>query len=315
MDKPIIGIFREKRDNYFEFKALHYRQAYVEIGLKLAEIGAYPAILVGQSTYLGKGKFSKHWYAVKNGDDFIFEERGEITVDMVWNKDHFVDDGKVLTVNPADLNEMCWSKNKTYEVLGEFHPKTIEVNSEPELEPAINNVPGEIVAVKELEGSSGDGVFVGSKQDALNSGLKLPVIVQEFIETGAGVPDITNKRHDIRVVLANGDPIAATLRTPPAGGFKSNIGYGGENRLLNIDDLPTDLLEICKQIDEKLKSYGNFRLYSVDFGLTPNGWRMFEANGMPGVIALSRGEQAGEYQNKLTNFLKKVGEYAKARNK
>lgn len=315
MDKPIIGIFRERRDNYFEFKAPHYRQAYVEIGLMLAEKGAYPAILVGQSTYLGNGKFSKHWLPVKNGTDFEFEEHGEITVDMVWNKDHFVDDGRVLTVNPADLNEMCWSKNKTYEVLGEFHPKTIEVNNESELERAINNVPGEIVAIKELEGSSGDGVFVGSKHDALNSGLKLPVIVQEFIETSAGVPGITDKRHDIRVVLANGDPIAATLRTPPAGGFKSNIGYGGENRLLNTGDLPADLLEICKQIDEKLKSYGNFRLYSVDFGLTPNGWRMFEANGMPGVIALSRGEQASEYQNKLTDFLKKVGEYTKMRNK
>jgi glutathione synthase/RimK-type ligase-like ATP-grasp enzyme len=113
------------------------------------------------------------------------------------------------------------------------------------------------------------------------------------------------------VLLANGSLIAATLRTPPEGGFKSNIGYGGENKLLNIADLPADLIRICQEIDERLKSYGEFRLYSVDFGLTPNGWRMFEANGMPGVIARSRGEQAIEYQDKLTDFLKQVALYGK----
>lgn len=308
MDKPIIGIFRERRDNFFEFKAPHYREAYVEIGLKLAEKGVYPAILTGQGTYLGAGKFSKHWYPIKNGSDFIFEERGELTVDAVWDKDHFVTDGKVLEVNNQDLNEMCWSKQETYKVLGDFHPKTIQVSTLAELEDALNQTPGEKVAVKELVGSSGEGVFVGSKPDALKSGLKLPLLVQEFIETGAGVPGITTKRHDVRVVLANGEPIAATLRTPPEGGLKSNIGYGGENRLLNIAQLPKSLLEICKKIDDRLKGYGDFRLYSVDFGLTPNGWRMFEANGMPGVIAQSRGEQADDYQNKLADFLKMVAQ-------
>jgi len=311
MDKPIIGIFRERRDNYFEFKASHYKEAYVEIGLKLIKKGAYPAILVGQSTYLGDGKFSKHWYPVKNGDEFTFEERGPVTVDMIWNKDHFIDDGKILTVNTSELNDMCWSKNKTYEVLGEFHPKTLRVDDKVALANVLSQVPGETVVLKELEGSSGDGVFIGDKTEALNSGLKFPVIAQEFIETSAGVPGITNKRHDVRVVLANGEPIAATLRTPPEGGFKSNLGYGGENRLLNTIDLPDDLLQICQKIDKHLKNYGKFRLYSVDFGLTPNGWRMFEANGMPGVIATSRGEQAIEYQNKLTDFLKKIGESAK----
>ncbi|HSE29299.1 MAG TPA: hypothetical protein VLA77_01810 [Candidatus Saccharimonadales bacterium] len=313
MDKPIVGIFREKRDNYFEFKAPHYRQAYIEIGLKLEQKGIYPAILVGQSTYLGQGKFSKHWHPVKDGDNFDFEERGEITVDMVWNKDHFIDDGKVLTVNTRELNEICWSKNKTYEVLSEFHPKTLNVQSAQELRDAIDSVPSEMVAVKEIEGSSGDGVFVGLKRDAYNTNLKFPLIVQEFIETSAGVPGITDKRHDVRVVLANGQPIAATLRTPPEGGFKSNLGYGGENRLLNISDLPDDLLQICSNIDKVLQRYGKFRLYSVDFGLTPNGWRMFEANGMPGVIAVSRGEQAIEYQDKLTDFLKMIGERVKGK--
>lgn len=314
--QPILGIFRERKDDSFDFKMQHYREAYVEIGLRLHYKGVYPAILTGQGTYEGAGRFSKHWFPIKKGDQLDFEERGPITVDAVYDKDHFESDGNVFVVNSRELYELCWSKEKTYQVLGDFHPKTAQVKTGDDLQKGVAAMPGDKVALKELIGSSGVGVFVGSKEDALKTDLKFPLLVQEFIETSAGVPGITNKRHDIRVVLANGQPIAATLRTPPQGGLKSNIGYGGENRLLDLHDLPQDLLELCQAIDDRLKNYGKFRLYSVDFGLTPNGWRMFEANGMPGVIATSRGVQAIAYQDKITDFLKQVAVFGQTeRNK
>lgn len=307
MNKPILGIFREHRNiEEFVFKAAHYQEAYEQIIDKLHERGIYVALLMGQKTYQGNGKFSKHWVQIKQGGKTVFEKRGPITVDAVYDKDHFVTDGKVLQVNNPELYKVCWSKEKTYELLGDFHPKTLQANTPQELSSYITAMPGDRVALKDLTGSSGDGVFVGSKSDALKTSLKLPLIVQEFIETSAGVPGITKKRHDVRVVLANGRPIAGTLRTPPEGGFKSNIGYGGENRLLSLTDLPADLLKLCQLIDARLKDYGKFRLYSIDFGLTPNGWRMFEANGMPGVIAQSRGPQALPYQEELADFLAQV---------
>lgn len=308
MTQPILGIFRERRDiETFEFKADHYRQAYDEIISQLQNKGVYVAVLMGQSTYRGNGQFSKHWVLTKDADGILgYEKRGPITVDALYDKDHFKTDGYVSVVNDPRLYELCWSKEKTYELLSVFHPKTIEAMTDQELPAVINALPGDKVALKERTGSSGDGVFVGTKEEALHSGLTPPLLVQEFIETAAGVPGITNKRHDIRVVLANGEPIAATLRTPPDGGLKSNIGYGGEHRLLDIEDLPKELLGMCQKIDERLKNYGNFRLYSVDFGLTPNGWRMFEANGMPGAISRGRGKQAVAYQDKLTTFLCQV---------
>ncbi|HEU5187474.1 MAG TPA: hypothetical protein VFT87_03145 [Candidatus Saccharimonadales bacterium] len=310
--KPILGIFREQRDiEEFVYKAEHYRQAYGEIVELLESKGVYTAILMGQGTYEGRGHFSKHWVQVKIPEGLVFEKRGPITVDLVYDKDHFVTDGQVALINDPRLDQLCWSKEKTYQVLGDFHPKTLQVNTAAELKAALASVPGDKVALKELTGSSGEGVFVGAKQGAVHAELAYPLLVQEFIETGAGVPGITNKRHDIRVVLANGEPIAATLRTPPEGGLKSNIGYGGEHRLLELSELPQSLLDICQQIDKRVKNYGNFRLYSVDFGLTPFGWRMFEANGMPGVIAKSRGPQAIPYQEKLTDFLKQATRAAK----
>ncbi len=307
-EQPTLGIFREMRDiEEFVFKAPHYQEAYTEIVDQLTAKGLYVALLMGRATYEGKGRFSKHWVQVKDTDGNVtYDKRGPITVDAVYDKDHFLTDGNVLQINDERIYKICWSKEKTYEVLGDFHPKTFEAADATQLEDYIAKLPGDKVALKELTGSSGLGVFVGLKSDALHTDLKFPLLVQEFIETSGGVPGITNKRHDVRVVLADGEPIAATLRTPPDGGFKSNLGYGGENRLLDLESLPKELIDLCKEVDERLKPYGAFRLYSVDFGLTPNGWRMFEANSMPGVLNRGRGEQAIYYQEKLTTFLKQA---------
>lgn len=303
----VLGIFRERRDiEDFVFKAPHYQQAYHELIDQLNEKDVYVAVLMGQGTYQGNGKFSKHWVQVNDNGIYHFEKRGPITVDAVFDKDHFRDDGNVLKINDDNLYKIAWSKERTYEVLGEFHPKSVLVQDEAGLEEALAELPGERVAVKALTGSSGKGVFVGFKRDVYGEQelLEYPVLVQEYIETDGGVPGITDGRHDVRVVLMNGEPAIATLRTPPDGELKSNIGYGGKHRLLGVEELPQELLAMCNEIDKKLKSYGKFRLYSVDCGLTPNGWRLFEINGMPGTINRDRGEPAWAYQDKLTTFLK-----------
>ncbi len=313
-EQLIVGVFREHRDTeVFEFKAPQYKQAYHELFAQLAAKDVYVAILMGQSTYQGNGTFSKHWVQIERGGEFVFEKRGPITVDVVYDKDHFKADDHALIVNDKRLYDICWSKEKTYEVLGEFHPQTEVAQNAAELDKALQDIPGDRIAVKELTGSSGTGVFVGPKAEAAQAGLVFPLLVQEFIETSGGVPGITDKRHDVRVVLANGQAIIATLRTPPAGGLKSNIGYGGENRLLSVSELPAELLDMCAQIDKRLAEYGEFRLYSIDCGLTPHGWRLFEANAMPGVINRARGEQAVHYQDAVTTFLKQAAQAGRDR--
>ncbi|MGH7197096.1 MAG: ATP-grasp domain-containing protein [Candidatus Saccharimonadales bacterium] len=308
----VVGFFRERHDiEEFIFKGPSYQQAYHEIIDQLNEKGVYVAILMGQSSFKGKAHFSKHWVQVNDNGEYRFEKRGPITVDVVFEKDHFVSDGETLVLNSPQFKDMCWDKQKTYNLLGEFQPKTLVVQDETELEEALNQMSGDKVAVKAFEGSSGHGIFVGDKADVFGEEdlLKFPLLVQEFIETAGGVPGITDKRHDIRVVLTNGEPILATLRTPPEGGLKSNIGYGGEHRLVDIANLPTDLVELCHRIDKKVTLLSEYRLYSADFGLTPHGWRLFELNSMPGSINQARGKElALYYQSKLTDFLKKVAE-------
>lgn len=307
----VVGIFREHRDTSdFVFKAPQYQQAYHELIDMLNEKGVYVAVLMGQGTYTGGNSFAKHWVQVHHNGRYRFESRGPITVDVIFQKDTFDADEHAFVLNNPKLRSLCSDKHAAYELLQEFHPHSIIANNPEELRRAISELPGERVAVKPLQGNSGKGLFVGLKADALHQGepLTFPVQVQEFIETSAGVPGITAKRHDIRVVLMNGEPILSTLRTPPEGGLKSNIGYGGESRLLAIDSLPPALLTLCERIDKKLAPYGRYRLYSADFGLTPDGWKLFEVNAMPGVVNRARGEQALYYQDRLTSFLKEMAQ-------
>lgn len=303
----VLGYFREKNDTEeFIFKTPAYKQAYHELLELLADRGIYVAVLMGNSTYLGDGKFSKHWVQVFRDGRFEFEKRGEIQTDVIWVKDRF--DGEDFPqINSTEFRRVCSDKNLSYELLEEFQPKSFLVESEQELHNAFLKIPTEKVAVKTLSGNSGTGVFVGEKTDFNLSkfGKGFPLQIQEFIETSSGIPEIIDGRHDFRVIIMNGEPALATLRTPPEGGLKSNIGYGGKTFLLEKSKIPAELVEICTKIDARLAKLGEDRFYSADFGLTTNGWRLFEVNSMPGTIDRARGEFALKYQHDLANFLTK----------
>lgn len=306
-ERLVVGFFREKRDiETFHFKAPNYKQAYHEIIDQLSEKGVYVAILMGQSSYRGNGKFAKHWVQVSSGGQYEFEKRGEIIVDALYVKDYFDAEDDLLQINTLAFRKLCSDKHAAYELLDDFHPNSQIITSNEELATAFLNLPGDTIAVKTLTGNSGTGVYVGKKQTFETSRYKFnfPWQVQEYVETKGGIPGIADGRHDLRVVIANGEAVISTLRTPPEGGLKSNVGYGGKTRLVAVEDIPTDLLGLCKKIDERLAPLGEERFYSADFGLTAHGWRLFEINAMPGTIDRARGEQALYYQDKLTDFLK-----------
>lgn len=309
---PILGFFREKNDTEeFKFKAPFYQQAYHELLEMLEQRGIYVAVLMGQSSYLGQGKFTKHWVQVKRDGRWQFEKRGAITPDIIWVKDQLVaDDAPQL--NSAQFRQICSDKQLSYQLLQEFQPSSVLVETVAELERAVADLPGEMAVVKALTGNSGLGVFVGPKSDFNYQEFNkpFPLQVQEYIETSGGIPGIVNGRHDFRVVSMNGEPIIATLRTPPEGGFKSNIGYGGMTKLLAVDEIPAELKQLVAAVDAKLATIGTERYYSADFGLTAQGWRLFEVNAMPGTINRERGEPAVYYQQKLVDFLAGVAERA-----
>ena len=310
--RPVVGIFIEKTDVDPKFKDSHYELAYTEIVETLIEKGVDAVLLVGQGRYEGNGVFSMSWLPERKAGKISYNQLGRKKVDIIFDKDHFIDDETVPVINPHLLKEICENKHLSYEVLQEFHPKSSVVYTQEDFERELASLPGDIAVVKGLLGSSGETVFVGAKAEAL-AGMKhveLPYQVQEFIETSSGIPGVVDTRHDLRLLMMGGKPILATLRTPPKGGYKSNLGYGGMNRLVGLDELPDELFEVASKIDAVLEQYAPFRLYSADFGLTTRGWKLFEVNGWPGVVTRQRGEVLAEgYQRSLSDYLIEMYEF------
>lgn len=305
--RPIIGIFRERRDiTEFVFKAPQYRRGYEELIVELEARGAYVAILMGNGSYRGDGVFEHHWVVVPGEDGtYEFERRGPITVDVLWVKDQFDHEDLLLQINTPAFRRLANDKHASYEYLERFHPMSRLVYTDDELMEAIDAIPGEHVAIKTLYGNSGTGVYVGLKSTFTRAefGHEFPLQVQQFVDTSLGIPGITSGHHDFRVIIVNGEAIIATLRTPPVGGLKSNIGYGGETRLIDIEDVPLELRALCHDVDRALEELGAERFYSADFGHTDAGWVLFEINAMPGMINRDRGACAVHYQQKLATFL------------
>jgi len=306
MNRPIIGIFVKNKDADPEFKDAHYELAYTEIVEALIEKGVDAVILMGQGRYEGNGVFSQAWSPRREGERIVYTQRGRTKVDLVFDKDNFVDDDTIPVINPRPLKKICENKHKTYEILHAYQPKSSIVHTHEDFLDELEALPGEIVVVKGLYGNSGDAVFVGAKSDAAANmkHVKLPYQVQEFIETSRGIPGVVSTRHDLRLLMMGGEPILATLRTPPKDGYKSNLGYGGMNRLVDLSELPDELFGMAREIDKILEQFAPFRLYSADFGNTNNGWKLFEVNGLPGVITRERGEVlARAYQEKLAQYI------------
>ena len=109
--------------------------------------------------------------------------------------------------------------------------------------------------IKPLYGNGGESIFLLDKQDEnynqiierFIDQLKEPFIIQKFL------PEI--KHGDKRIILVNGEPIAALRRIPKNNEIRSNIHVGGNCEAVKISRQD---LNICKEIRGFLKDEGLF---------------------------------------------------------
>lgn len=91
---------------------------------------------------------------------------------------------------------------------------------------------GAPVVIKQLEGTEGIGVMLGETQASARSvieafrGADIDILVQEFIAESSGT--------DIRVLVVDGQVIAAMERKGAKGDFRSNLHRGGKASSIEI---------------------------------------------------------------------------------
>ena len=302
MKKTIAFFVRTIDGNSYPFNVRDlYYYSYQEYLLAMKAAGADAYFVTDNTSYEGKGVFTKAWSIDKVSEVADFLPVGKITADVVFEKGGFIDDG-IPTVTDKILREIMNDKAATYARFAAFQPLSIVCHSRQEVQAAMDQVPGDMVVVKNPVGSGGKRVYIGTR-----SGIEIPkdeiypLIVQEFVDMSGGIPGLAAGIHDLRVLMAGSKIIGATLRQPREGSLFANVSKGATEKLLGYDEIPAEVRDIALQIDAQLQDLP--RYYAADFARGKNGWKLIELNNRPGLFRKDNGPLAAGFMQSLAEYL------------
>tara|TARA_Y100000816_G_scaffold145752_1_gene103418 strand:- start:223 stop:1161 length:939 start_codon:yes stop_codon:yes gene_type:complete len=165
-------------------------------------------------------------------------------LEQIKGKTFIINNPKGIRNAPEKISMLSYKK---------IIPPTIITRSKGEVKNFLNKY--KKCVIKPLYGNGGEGIFLLDNIDKnFNQIIELfiqkqsePFIVQKFI------PEI--KKGDKRIILINGEPIAALKRVPKSNDIRSNIHVGGSCEAAEISK--SDKL-ICEKIKKFLKDEGLF---------------------------------------------------------
>ena len=193
------------------------------------------------------------------------ESRALAAFDVVWmRKDPPFDMAYVLTTWLLDLipsgtlvvnhplglkrfNEKLWAM--TWQ---NFHPKSLLARDAVQIRAFVEALPGKAV-LKPWSGNGGRGVVVTEKNDR-NLGSLIELLTNEgrdYLIAQEYVPGIV--RGDKRIILFDGNPVAAVLRVPSDRDHRGNIHVGAR---VEACELTARDLEICAALGPALREHG-----------------------------------------------------------
>ncbi|MCP4522955.1 MAG: ATP-grasp domain-containing protein [Candidatus Gracilibacteria bacterium] len=294
--KKVAVFFKQEGIMDYPFTKDEYLESYKELDLEIKNLGAEFYIVRDNTTYLGNGVFSNSWKFIDNQ----VVETGEIKIDVIYDKGEFLSDDSLPVLNSKFVNDVCTDKYKTYQMFKEFCPETILVNNEEEFENALLVLAGDKKVIKPLDGEEGNGVFIGDHEYLKSCQYGFAMLVQEFLDTSAGIPGIYVGIHDLRLVYINGEIIFSFYRTPPEGELLANISQGGGVGLIDVNNLPNAVLEISNIV--KANFEGDY-CFGIDIGFVDGTPKIIELNSRVGLQASSRGDVFVKFKKRIAELL------------
>jgi hypothetical protein len=297
-----IAIFcRELRLGGDPLTSDYYWQAYQDLLLSLQQRGITAYFVTDNNTYLGEGRFSiAYTTAVKTSVEALTPVH-DVQVDLVLDRGGFIGRG-VPTINPPLLLTAGNNKIEMYRNFGKFQPYSIICTSREEVADAFKRIPGNNIVVKEPVGQGGKEVYIGKKADITQQlPDTMPVLVQEFMDTSAGVPGYIQGVHDVRLSVCGGKIIGYYIRSAQAGSYHSNVSRGGTMTFYEVSHVPRDLQKMVRSIDGYFSPAP--RYYAIDFMHTPKGWKLVELNPYLALLPATDGPEARQTSAFLADYL------------
>lgn len=285
------------------FQNAGYRAAYVSLSACIQQRGGECFVVRGRESFLGAGTFTHGWRLDAHGSMHLVQ--GPPRVDVVYNKgESFAGDRRTLLINAPSLDTLCRDKERTLQQWKTIMPRTAVARSFTELKHVLSgHAPDDRIVVKPTHGWGGRGVLISTPADVAQQVQEYPVLVQEFVDTGSGIPGMVMGNHDLRCVVVNGTIALCTVRTPAEGSLVANLARGASLTIIASDRIPQEPRKIVEGIDSFLRKYST-RIYSVDFGRAPDGrWFVFELNPQPGLTALHWGSDVHVLYNRIAEAL------------
>lgn len=172
------------------------------------------------------------------------------------------------------------NKLSQYIILKDFIPQSFFASTTKEFNQAIKKINSSKVVVKPLYGSGGFGIIIEEKKKILNSKIIYPVLVQEFIKSERGIPNLSKKNEvsDLRIVFMNHIPLYALSRIAKQGSLFTNFHQGATAIPISLKLIPSSITALTAKIQEKIKIFPQAH-YSLDF--------IFDNTGKPFLVEIN----------------------------
>jgi glutathione synthase/RimK-type ligase-like ATP-grasp enzyme len=212
-------------------------------------------------------------------------------------------------INDQIFTRLIDDKFTTGLIFNKWSKKNWLIKNLSELKTILPEIKTTKVVIKPLMESGGNGVQVLDKKNVLKkSSILGPNLVQEFIDSSHGVPEISIGMHDLRVVMINEKIIYAYIREPQKGSYLANLAQGGSLKIIPREKLPKSILPLINHVNSVFLSF-NPRIFSIDFMFDENKqpW-IVELNSMPGLFFTleEKPYMLEMYQELLTIFKKEL---------
>jgi len=298
--RNIVVFFDKPGKNGYPLDREDYIDSYRELSEKLEKGGATLFVARTQDSYIESNTFASGW-VYQDGE--LIDVPDAFTVDVIFNKGNLIWDDNATVMNIRDVENLCTDKAKAYAQFPELCPESFTVHSQDELQSAIDNIPSEIIVAKPLDKEGGEGVMIGPRNEIAPQITSFPYMIQEFIDTSAGIPGIVAGYHDLRIACVNGEVTHCVYRTPPKGKLAANVSQGGSLSMVPRAQIPTGAMDMFLKVDAYMAKFPK-RIYSVDMGRNIDGrWLMIEMNSKPGLLPARYGNDFAFFQDKVSKLL------------
>ncbi len=268
------------QSNFQKRKAIAYHKFFKKINRRDNFRFAF-----GFKSYVGNGIFSN--VAIYK-DSEIIQTNDNFKADVIYQYNKLVSLGfsaaPAILTNTPEFRNLCSPKINTYNYMPQFFPNTFLIKNEEDLLKAVKKVKTKKLVLKPNKGQNGDDIFIFDK-NKVNFKLinkeklqDLGFLVQESIDTSAGIPDVTPSYHDLRIITHGNKISLCHVRQPVSGSLIGNSHKGASITEIDIDLIPKFILNFYEEVHaEIIKKYPN-PLYSMDIGVGKDGPKLIELN-------------------------------------